>query len=70
MSELTIMTSFISFINPYICSGGNDATALQIAPGVSVGSVFWPNGVSTGGATGPPGPSVPDRVALACVSFV
>ena len=35
---LTIMTSFMSFIKLYICSGGSEETALQIAAGVSVGS--------------------------------
>ena len=35
---LTIMTSFMSFIKLYICSGGSEDTALQMAAGVSVGS--------------------------------
>ena len=64
-----MITSFISFINEYICSGGRDATAWEIAAGASSGLTLWPYGVSTGGATGPPGPIVPDLFAVACKSY-
>ena len=63
------MTSFICFISSYMCSGGNDATAFEIAAGASSGFTEVPYGVSTGGATGPPGPIVPDRFAVACRSY-
>ena len=59
------MTSFICFIKSNICSGGREETAWVIWSGASAGLQLGPYGVSSGGATGPPGPTVPDLVAEA-----